>query len=258
VVEAYGAQLAVSAPDPEILERLLAGLPLGWKRAQLDPEQVEWRFSVAAAPGAGYRVRDGDGTETTVADLDLALGLMRLQMRRFVGYHAEDLVFIHAGVVAHRERAIVVPGHSFSGKSTLVAELVRAGATYYSDEYAVLDADGLVHPYREPLVMRDMAARRRVSLTAEELGGEAGEEPVRVGLVALATYVAGGRWTPRELSAGQGLLALLEHAVPVQDRPEQTLSVVRRALDGALILSGERGDAPETARTLLKTASERL
>ena len=28
--------------------------------------------------------------------------------------------------------------------STLVAELVRAGATYYSDEYAVLDADGLV------------------------------------------------------------------------------------------------------------------
>ena len=38
-----------------------------------------------------------------------------------------------------RGRAIVIPGRTFSGKSTLVAELVRAGATYYSDEYAVED-----------------------------------------------------------------------------------------------------------------------
>jgi hypothetical protein len=41
---------------------------------------------------------------------------------------AEDLVFIHAGVVGWRNRAIVMPGHSFSGKSTLVLALVEAGA----------------------------------------------------------------------------------------------------------------------------------
>lgn len=254
MVEAYGARLAIDAPDAAILDQLLAGLPLGWaERADIEPGEVEWRFAVTADGSGGYRVRDGDGTETAVADLDLALGLMRLHMRRFVGYHAKDLVFIHAGVVAHHGRAIVVPGHSFSGKSTLIAELVRAGATYYSDEYAVLDENGRVRPYREPLVMRDMAARKRIPLTAEELGGQAGETPVGIGLVALATYVAGGQWAPRELSPAQGVLALLEHAIPVQDRPEQTLSVVRKALENALVLSGERGDAAETAEMLLKS-----
>jgi hypothetical protein len=31
-----------------------------------------------------------------------------------------------------------------------VAELVRAGATYYSDEFAVLDSRGRVHPFPRP------------------------------------------------------------------------------------------------------------
>jgi hypothetical protein len=34
---------------------------------------------------------------------------------------------------------------SYSGKTTLVSELIRAGATYYSDEYAVIDERGRVH-----------------------------------------------------------------------------------------------------------------
>ena len=49
-------------------------------------------------------------------------------------------VFVHAGAVAWQGRAIIIPGASLSGKSTLVAELVRAGATYLSDEFAVLDS----------------------------------------------------------------------------------------------------------------------
>ena len=64
-----------------------------------------------------------------------------------VANYAPDRVFVHAGVVAWRGRALVLPGTSFAGKTTLVAELVRAGAIYYSDEYAVLDEQGRVHPY---------------------------------------------------------------------------------------------------------------
>jgi len=48
-----------------------------------------------------------------------------------VAEHAPDYIFVHAGVVAWRGRAIILPGVSFAGKSSLVAELVRAGATYY-------------------------------------------------------------------------------------------------------------------------------
>ena len=46
---------------------------------------------------------------------------------------------------------IMLPGYSFAGKTTLVAEFVRAGALYYSDEYAVLDRDRFAHPYPRPL-----------------------------------------------------------------------------------------------------------
>jgi hypothetical protein len=255
VVEAYGARLAVSAPTDEILAALLEGLPLGWSACpDVDADDVEWRFAVTFDDEYGYRVRDGDGVETMCGELDLAVGLMRLQMRRFVGYHAKDLVFIHAGVVAHGRRAIVIPGHSFSGKSTLVAEMVRGGAVYYSDEYAVIDRDGLVRPYREPIALRNAVGRHRETLTAEQLGGEAGDEPVPIGIVAVASYVPGARWAPRELSTGQGVLALLEHAIPAQDRPEQTLSVLGKALDSAVVLSGDRGEAAETAELLFRAA----
>ena len=51
-----------------------------------------------------------------------------------------------AGVVGWENRAIVMPGASFAGKTTLVRAWLEAGATYYSDEFAVLDRAGRVHP----------------------------------------------------------------------------------------------------------------
>ena len=65
-------------------------------------------------------------------------------------------MFVHAGVVAVDGRALLLPGGSFTGKTTLVAALLRAGAQYGSDEYAVLDEAGLVLPaYPRPLSIRN-------------------------------------------------------------------------------------------------------
>jgi hypothetical protein len=63
-----------------------------------------------------------------------------------VAENARRWIFVHAGVVAWRGQAIVIPGATQSGKTSLVAALVRAGAEYFSDEYAVFDARGRVHP----------------------------------------------------------------------------------------------------------------
>ena len=68
---------------------------------------------------------------------------------------------MHAGVVGWKGWALVLPGKSGAGKTTLVAELIRAGATYYSDEYAVLDERGRVHPYARPLAVRVDGWRQR-------------------------------------------------------------------------------------------------
>ena len=62
-------------------------------------------------------------------------------------FRTQDCLFIHTGVVGWQGRAIVIPGRSMTGKTTPVKVLVEAGATYYSDEFAVLDKQGQVHPY---------------------------------------------------------------------------------------------------------------
>ena len=78
-------------------------------------------------------------------NLDLILDTLESDLQLHVAEQARRRLFVHAGVVGWKGRAIVIPGRSFTGKTTLVAELVRAGASYYSDEYALIDSRGKIH-----------------------------------------------------------------------------------------------------------------
>jgi hypothetical protein len=161
-------------------------------------------------------------------------------------------VFIHAGVVAWQGRAIVIPGASMSGKSTLIAELIRSGATYYSDEFAVLDDKGLVHPFAKPLSLRQPGSFNAIDYGVEHFGATAGVRPVPIGLVAIAHYTAGAKWRLRKITSGQGALALLSHAVAARLKPRRVIGTLRHALAPALILKGARGEASAAARQLLE------
>ena len=99
-----------------------------------------------------------------------------------------DVAVVHGGVVAHEGRAILLPGPTHAGKSTLVAELVRQGAPYFSDEYALIDADGRVHPYPRPLLLRDGSGYDQPRL-ATELGGTVAHEPLPAGLIVGVRHV---------------------------------------------------------------------
>jgi hypothetical protein len=167
---------------------------------------------------------------------------------------ARRRLFVHAGVVGWKGQAIVIPGRTFSGKSTLVAEFVRAGAQYYSDEFAVMDDQGLVHPFNRPLTMRENGGQSRKRYTAEALGGSAGARPLPVGLLLVTQYKSGGgHWRPRELSAGKGALALLDNAVSARRQPEKALGAVQRAMCQAQGLKGKRGEAKEVVDYVLHT-----
>lgn len=247
VLEAYGARLAVSAPDGASMRTILDGLPRGWTVAERGArsDDVPWRFALLA-DGDGYRIRDDQGREQPCADVELAGALLRTQMRRFIGYHSGEFVFVHAGVVAYRGAGIVLPGRSFAGKSTLVRALVDAGAEFYSDEYAMFERDGRVAHYREPLSIRGPKGQEE-----HDIGSPDALEAVRVGLVALALYRPGATWAPATLSAAAGVVAAMEHAIPARDRPAETLATLSRACSGAVILQGERGEADEVAHALL-------
>ena len=58
---------------------------------------------------------------------------------------------MHAGVAVWNGAAILIPGRSHAGKSTLTKSLIDAGAVYYSDEFAPVLPNGFVIPYPKPL-----------------------------------------------------------------------------------------------------------
>ncbi len=186
-------------------------------------------------------------------DAEEILEAFEADLKLYVAEAARHRVFVHAGVVGWRGRAILIPGRSFSGKTSLVAELVRAGASFYSDEYAVLDARGRVHPYAKPLAVRVESTQRQRRLTVEALGGVAGGKPLPVGLVVVSEYRAGARWRPRTLTPGQGLLALLSNTVAVRRQPEASLGALREAVARARILKSKRGEAVGVAASILNS-----
>jgi hypothetical protein len=189
-------------------------------------------------------------------DLKQIFETLESSLRLYVAESAQRRLFVHAGVVGWRGQAIVIPGRSFSGKTTLVAELVRAGATYYSDEYAIFDSKGRVHPFPKPLSMRVSGGIEQQDVPVEEIGGRAGVKPLPVGLVVMSEYKAGARWRPKQLSAGVGALALLSNTVAARKEPEKALKTLERVVSCAPVLKGTRGEAFEVVKAILENVDD--
>jgi hypothetical protein len=259
---AHGVRIGVRSNDPRVIELLPSLLPPG---SQPEPSSiVDEVFSVWVRTSAGRperRIRIYDGTTRLGRSRELSRALPALEsaLRLKVAETSPEHIFVHAGVVAWRGHAILVPGRSRSGKTTLVAALVKAGATYLSDEFAPLDQEGHVHPFAKPLTIRtggcDVHARR---CRAEDLGGSVGQAAMPVGLVAFAEHHPGASWQPTTLTHGQGVLEMLAHTVPARLRPAAALEALDRALAGATLLSGARGEADATARRLIETLEGRV
>jgi len=129
-------------------------------RRQLRPFEAD-----TAAPGEKlpfFRLVSEDGR--FVASLDgcslseddrPALPFLQLLWR--INYEAiptvKDRLAFHAGAVCLEGNGIALPAPSGSGKSTLVAALVIAGASYLSDEMALL-AGGMLEPFPRALSLK--------------------------------------------------------------------------------------------------------
>lgn len=246
--EAFGVVVRVCASSPETLARIEPTLPPA--RTPSDDVINSHRLGIVDEDDGTYSVYNSGTRVSEGGGLELALIVLEGQVRSYISLHAPDRVFIHAGAVGHEGRAIVIPGNSFSGKTTLVAALVRAGASYYSDEFAVVDPEGLVHPFHKTLSLRPEGVQ--IEHTVEEIGGSPGHEPLPIGLVICTYYRAGVDWQPERLRGGAAMLEVLSNTVTMTTRPEETIPTVKRALTGAVVLKGERGEADELARWLLE------
>jgi hypothetical protein len=249
--EAYGIAMEVRASSEEILARIEPLLPALHKRIESSPENQ--RFGIVEEGAGTHTVWNPNSMVVTHIPLELALVTVEGQMRSWVAVHAADVIFVHAGAVGHDGSAIVIPGESFAGKTTLVAELVRRGASYFSDEFAVIDREGRVHPFVKRLSVRTPGSGP-VETSAESIGGVVADGPLPMSLACVTHYVPGGQWQPRRLSPGEGALALLSRTVPARIRPRESLEFLTQAVKGAVVLEGERGEADEFAEMLLDGA----
>jgi len=180
-------------------------------------------------------------------------------VRIAIGERAPDYVFIHAGVVGWRGKAILLPADSYQGKLTLVSELVRQGAEYYSDEYAVVDRKGLVHAFPRPINMRSNdGLHRTFELDMNDLKGTVGIHPLPVGLVLFTGYKPNGLWSPKKLTPGDGVMQMIPFTLSITHRPEVAFPVLNMIARRAIILSSRRGYAEAFAKTLLDFVSKHV
>lgn len=183
-------------------------------------------------------------------NLNEILSTFEYDVELYVAENAKQRLFVHAGVVGWHGRAILLPGKTLSGKSTLVARLLESGASYYSDEFALLDPDGLVHPYPRPLAMR--ASPNLGPLKTHVFPGPVPRKPLPVGLIAFSQYEANGKWRPRPLSPGRAILTLLSNTISARRRPRFAMSVLPKVVANAAVVQSVRGDAAETVDALLQ------
>lgn len=251
----FGVEFEVSVPDELLAGQLKDRLEkvFGPDLAMVGRVDDPVRLEISLTGASSFTVYNGGEESTTVSGRPEFIRVFESMVRIRVAELAPDHVFLHAGAVAVNGLALILPGKTRSGKTTLVGELVRNGAVYYSDEYAVLDTDGNVLPFSRPLSVRSgSSGSRRTDVTAEQLGGSSGDSPVPCGMVFFTRFAPEEIWLPRDLSPAAGMLELLENAVGIRHDPDKTLKVLNKLALRAIIAKSFREEASHSAIKLLK------
>jgi hypothetical protein len=244
-VEAYtsfGVNFRLCSNSKALLGRMSQAVP--FETASPGSELGGDVFALTELSSGNYRLASPN-EEHINRDLPQLLEQLREKLMVHVADYAEDRVFVHAGVVAWHGRAVVFPGVSFAGKSTLVAECVRAGATYFSDEYAVFDKGGTVHSYARDLQMRRPGHAEQTSVPIASFNGTAATAGSPVHLVIFTQYVEAAVWSPEPVTAGMAVLAMLPHTIPVQRTPGRVLSTLSNVMSQARAFRSQRGEAAD-------------
>lgn len=244
-LELLGVPLTVEAGPSRLslLKSVLAGVAYDTVRRGGDV----WRLD---EQDSGQQIRRGDLALGDFDSPELAIVALAGHLELHAASACPEFVAVHAGVVAVADQCVVLPGRSRAGKSTLTRALLQAGASYFSDEYALLDPTGTVHAFPRPLRLRRTGMASLV-VPAKSLQSRVPTGPHAVALVAELRFDAQGGWGVRELSPAETTLALIDNAVPAQIRSADTLTACSAAARGAVGIAGTRGEADDAAVRLL-------
>lgn len=252
--KSYGVRIGIECNREDVLRKAEEVV----RRSLLDRieiienQDIEQTFGIFLDDAGTYTLYQ-NGEKNTHGDSERNFfKFFGTMIRLTVAEFAEDLVFVHAGVVGWDGGAIVLPANSFKGKTTLVAELVKNGATYYSDDFAIFDENGLVHAFPRMLAMRGLEGDFvQKDVPVESLGGTIGRKPLPVRMVVFTEFRADAEWDPEFLSEGLGVMEMVPHTIPIRINPEFALKVLKRIAKRAIIAKSFRNDAKEFSKILL-------
>lgn len=252
-VNVFGCRIDVASSCSDgqaLLDRLVfPSLP----RAEFAGDSPDFSILIEKVEGE-VRLLANDALVAVAGHADeLAAELIRVLDEAVIA-RMKGVFAVHAGAVEWCGRALLLPGATHAGKSSLVAELLRRGATYFSDEYALIDAEGRVHPYPRPLLLRN-GRPNQIPASPEDCGSQAGRRPAPVGWVVALRYHAGARWAVDPIPQSEALVTLLRNTPHEWERSPDLLGVFGRAVAGATCLAGQRGEAAEAAAAILRLAS---
>lgn len=235
---------------------------VAWSCPQLDKalnslllptfEQTEWSpeiptfwvhgqnaaYEIVAPPGAVARMERPVFWETVERMLHL-----------YLAFHAVGAVYIHAGAVLIGGRALILPGRSYSGKSSLCQELVRHGAQLLSDEYAIIDGQAQIHAFPRPVSLRTAQGDIRQECTEF---GYPGPGPWPIAACAFLRYQAGANFSPTIVPAGTSILEMMRFTVSATKNPHTVLATLAALSQSIVSWEGDRGEAKACATSLLK------
>src|SRR5215471_10513639 len=128
---AYGVRVGVRVNHKSTLKALTARLPPGSRPVQARTTDHLYSMTGFADAAQGRVTRFNLGYWNLVRfartrSFDDLLEQFESHLQLTVAEYAPRRVFVHAGVVGWNGQAILIPGSSFSGKSTLVSKLLRA------------------------------------------------------------------------------------------------------------------------------------
>lgn len=144
---ALNARVGIVCDDPEITAAVADVLaPI---RCDVDADVA---ITIISADG-GWSIQAGDSAPVALGSrLSVALRAIGEVNDLAVASVPDDLV-LHAGAVAMGGRAVLLPGGSNHGKSTLTTALVADGFSYLTDEAAAIVADLHVRPFAKSIAL---------------------------------------------------------------------------------------------------------
>lgn len=243
---AFGCRIRAIADTREGLRLLARCIFPSLRRSSCEAHKPDIVVRLEHRDGQ-YGVAFGGQRVASAATLDKLEASVVRALDDAVVAHLPSWRVIHAGVVAWGGYAVLLPGGTHSGKSTLVAELVRRGAVYFSDEYALIDADGLVHPYPRPMLLRNGSAGPTVVPVAEP-----GTAPARIGWILSLAWQPGCSWNPAPVDQGQAVMLLLQSTPHVLATSPELIRYFGRAVAKARTYRGCRPEAAESATEILR------